>query len=66
MSKKKNLNHLSVATWNINSVRLRSGLVQKYLKEAAPDVLFVAEYDASGRRGRSAAHELEAWDRTRG
>lgn len=34
---------LSVATWNINSVRLRSKLVQKYLKKAQPDVLCLQE-----------------------
>ena len=33
----------SVATWNINSVRLRLGLVQKYLQEAQPDVLCLQE-----------------------
>ena len=44
MSKKaKNPSELSVATWNINSVRLRAGLVQKYLKQAAPDVLCLQE-----------------------
>src|SRR5688572_16662364 len=34
---------LSVATWNINSVRLRIGLVQRFLAEAAPDVLCLQE-----------------------
>jgi exodeoxyribonuclease-3 len=41
--KSKNPLHLSVATWNINSVRLRTGLVQKYLKQTAPDILCLQE-----------------------
>jgi exodeoxyribonuclease-3 len=32
-----------IATWNINSVRLRQGLVLRFLKEAAPDVLCLQE-----------------------
>ena len=34
---------LKVATWNINSVRLRAGLVERLLKEEAPDVLCLQE-----------------------
>jgi len=34
---------LSVATWNINSVRLRIGLVRRFLAEHAPDVLCLQE-----------------------
>jgi len=34
---------ISVATWNINSVRLRLPIVEKYLKEHAPDVLCLQE-----------------------
>ena len=34
---------LTIATWNINSVRLRSGLVQKFLKENKPDILCLQE-----------------------
>ena len=34
---------LSVATWNINSVRLRIGLVAKFLEEQKPDVLCLQE-----------------------
>jgi exodeoxyribonuclease III len=34
---------LSVATWNINSVRLRQGLVEDYLKLRQPDVLCLQE-----------------------
>ncbi len=33
----------SVATWNINSVRLRIGLVEKFLKSHNPDVLCLQE-----------------------
>ena len=34
---------LSVATWNINSVRLRLPIVEQYLREHAPDVLCLQE-----------------------
>ncbi|UWQ21705.1 exodeoxyribonuclease III [Jannaschia sp. W003] len=34
---------LTVATWNINSVRLREGLVTRLLREEAPDVLCLQE-----------------------
>ena len=34
---------LSIATWNINSVRLRSGLVEKLLTEHEPDILCLQE-----------------------
>ncbi|MXO70334.1 exodeoxyribonuclease III [Alteraurantiacibacter buctensis] len=34
---------ISVATWNINSVRLRMGLVERFLAEQAPDVLCLQE-----------------------
>ncbi len=33
----------SVTTWNINSVRLRLGLVRQFLERAAPDVLCLQE-----------------------
>ncbi len=33
----------SIATWNINSVRLRIGLVERLLKEKAPDILCLQE-----------------------
>jgi exodeoxyribonuclease-3 len=33
----------TLATWNINSVRLREGLVQKLLREEAPDILCLQE-----------------------
>ncbi|MEM1377361.1 MAG: exodeoxyribonuclease III [Pseudomonadota bacterium] len=35
--------HFSVATWNINSVRLRRGLVEQFLLDHAPDVLCLQE-----------------------
>jgi exodeoxyribonuclease-3 len=34
---------LRLATWNINSVRLRIGLVERFVKEFAPDVLCLQE-----------------------
>ena len=34
---------LTVATWNINSVRLRAGLVARLLREEAPDILCLQE-----------------------
>ncbi|WP_347137877.1 exodeoxyribonuclease III [Paracoccus sp. SSK6] len=33
----------TIATWNINSVRLREGLVARFLREEAPDVLCLQE-----------------------
>ena len=33
----------TIATWNINSVRLREGLVQRLMTEEAPDVLCLQE-----------------------
>ncbi|MEO1745933.1 MAG: endonuclease/exonuclease/phosphatase family protein, partial [Pseudomonadota bacterium] len=33
----------SIATWNINSVRLRRGLVEQFLTDHAPDVLCLQE-----------------------
>src|SRR5205814_9277254 len=35
--------HLTVTTWNINSVRLRIDLVAKFLKAVRPDVLCLQE-----------------------
>ncbi|MEM9331738.1 MAG: exodeoxyribonuclease III [Pseudomonadota bacterium] len=34
---------LSIATWNINSVRLRIGIVESFLKSHAPDILCLQE-----------------------
>jgi exodeoxyribonuclease III len=34
---------LTLATWNINSVRLRINLVARFLREQAPDVLCLQE-----------------------
>lgn len=34
---------VSIATWNINSVRLRLPIVERFLKEEAPDVLCLQE-----------------------
>ncbi len=34
---------LKIATWNINSVRLRAGLVERYVQEHQPDILCLQE-----------------------
>ena len=34
---------ITIATWNINSVRLRAGLVTRLLREEAPDILCLQE-----------------------
>ncbi|MGB3846790.1 MAG: exodeoxyribonuclease III [Sphingopyxis sp.] len=34
---------ISIASWNINSVRARIGIVEKFLREEAPDVLCLQE-----------------------
>lgn len=34
---------IKIASWNINSVRLRIGLVERFLKEEAPDILCLQE-----------------------
>ncbi len=36
-------NNISIASWNINSVRARTDLVQRFLKEAKPDILCLQE-----------------------
>jgi exodeoxyribonuclease-3 len=38
---------LSVASWNINSVRARLDIVERFLKEAAPDILCLQETKAA-------------------
>jgi exodeoxyribonuclease III len=40
---RKNIMPLKIATWNINSVRLRLPLVQRFLEEHQPDVLCLQE-----------------------
>jgi exodeoxyribonuclease-3 len=37
---------LRVATWNINSLRFRAGLVERFLREEAPDLLCLQETKA--------------------
>src|SRR3712207_8283728 len=34
---------LSITTWNINSVRVRNGQVQRFLEDARPDILCLQE-----------------------
>ena len=57
---------LSVATWNINSVRLRIRLVTRFLRTYQPDILCLQEikciadnfpYAAFRRAGQDDAHE---------
>ena len=33
----------TIATWNINSVRLREGIVRKLMKKERPDILCLQE-----------------------
>ena len=55
---------LKLATWNINSVRLRSGLVERFLRAHEPDVLCLQEtkcpddlFPADGFRALSYVHQ---------
>jgi exodeoxyribonuclease III len=34
---------LRIATWNINSVRMRIGLIERFVEEAEPDILCLQE-----------------------
>ncbi|MEL6435574.1 MAG: exodeoxyribonuclease III [Pseudomonadota bacterium] len=45
----------SIATWNINSVRLRRGLVEQFLTDHAPDVLCLQETKCQNAEFPSAA-----------
>lgn len=49
---------LRLATWNVNSVRLRAGQVTRFLSEQAPDVLCLQEIKC--RDGEFPAAEFEA------
>ncbi len=50
---------LRLATWNINSVRLRIGLVEKLLKEEQPDILCLQETKCpQGQFPSKPLHEL--------
>ncbi|HVL19880.1 MAG TPA: endonuclease/exonuclease/phosphatase family protein, partial [Amaricoccus sp.] len=37
---------LRIATWNINSLRFRAGLVERFLREEEPDLLCLQETKA--------------------
>lgn len=37
------MTHISIASWNINSVRARIGIVEQFLREEAPDILCLQE-----------------------
>ena len=34
---------MRIATWNINSVHLRAGLIQRFVKEVNPDIICLQE-----------------------
>lgn len=46
----------TIATWNINSVRLRAGLVERLLREETPDVLCLQECKSPAEKIPSFAH----------
>jgi exodeoxyribonuclease III len=48
---------LRIATWNINSVRLRAGLVGRFVDEAAPDIVCLQEIKCRNGEFPSAAFE---------
>lgn len=52
----------SIATWNINSVRLRIGLVEKFLKHHAPDILCLQETKCPQGQFPSAALKALGYD----
>ena len=53
---------LSIATWNINSVRLRLPIVERYLAEAAPDVLCLQETKCPDGSFPTAAFKKLGWE----
>lgn len=53
---------LTVATWNINSVRLRLPLVERYLAERAPDVLCLQETKCPDGSFPAAAFRKLGWE----
>ena len=40
------MTHLKIASWNINSVRARAGIVERFLRAEAPDILCLQETKA--------------------
>lgn len=53
---------LKIATWNINSVRLRIGLVEKLTREARPDILCLQETKAENHVFPFEALKDMGWD----
>ena len=53
---------LSIATWNINSVRLRLPLVERLLEEKAPDVLCLQETKCPDGSFPTAAFRRLGWE----
>ena len=47
---------VTIATWNINSLRFREAAVLRFLREEAPDVLCLQETKARSTSCRSRAH----------
>lgn len=53
---------LSVATWNINSVRMRQGIVTRFLETEAPDVLCLQETKCADGQFPTAAFRRIGYD----
>ena len=51
----------TLATWNINSVRLRAGLVERLMTEEAPDVLCLQEIKALPEQVEPALREPKGY-----
>jgi len=43
------VNSLKIASWNVNSVRARIGIVERFLREEAPDILCLQETKAEDK-----------------
>ena len=56
----------SLATWNINSVRLRIGLVERFLTEHQPDVLCLQETKCPNDQFPEKAFRAMGYDPDRG
>ena len=58
---------MKIATWNINSARLRVGLIEKLLAEAAPDILCLQEIKCESHlfpaEALAAMEDFDGWFR---
>ena len=43
------MSNLKIASWNVNSVRARIGIVERLLREEAPDILCLQETKAEDK-----------------